>query len=230
MPLSRGGTLDCVQALRMENAGFSPRDLESYTPSPPSLSSSLPPSSPSSSSLPTPLPAIVGSQYISPPADPFTDKEIKNKLNRINRVRRSDVHARISHPLGAIVEYPETGSKPSEAVAHIFSVDPEKFDHPKASFQYSLGDNHGGHSGVYCGLLLDRSNNVVLCNKLRTSCKSVSPFLLDLLTKLQAKASSFALSTTLTFRRSRTRMCPAVLVFKPKWHLLCRCLRTTQPG
>ena len=29
MPLSRGGTLDLVQALRLEKAGLSPRDLES---------------------------------------------------------------------------------------------------------------------------------------------------------------------------------------------------------
>ena len=74
------------------------------------------------------------------------------------------------------MEYPQTGSSDSESITHIFAVDPTNFDHPKASFQYSLGNSHGGHSGVFCGLLRHPSGEPVRCNKLRTSCKCLHSF------------------------------------------------------
>lgn len=78
----------------------------------------------------------------------------------------------VNHPPGAIVEYPQTGSFDGQAVAHVFPVDPTTFVNPKASFQYSLGDSHGGRPGVMCNLLRDDAGNPVICNRLKTSCKS----------------------------------------------------------
>ncbi|KAG1765741.1 hypothetical protein EV702DRAFT_919554, partial [Suillus placidus] len=69
------------------------------------------------------------------------------------------VNAIVEHPCGAIVEYPETGSVMGQAVAHIFPIsvncNTHEFDNPKASFQYSLGDGHGGRKNVLCHLLRD---------------------------------------------------------------------------
>jgi len=163
--------LDRAQAI-LDEAGLSPRDLESMPA--PSPTPSLPCASTSPSLPSVPLPAILASRYIPPPAYPFTDEEIGRDLHRINR--HSVVHAIVHHPPGAIMEYPQTGSLDGESIAHIFTVDPTNFDHPKASFQYSLGDNHGGRSGVLCGLLRDTSGKPIKCNKLRTSCKCLQSF------------------------------------------------------
>lgn len=100
----------------------------------------------------------------------FTPAEINASANCLNR--KSRVDAIIVHPLGAIVEYPETGSHHNERVAHRFLVDPANFYHPKADFQYSLGDKHGGHKNVHCYLLRDKNGDAVLCDQVQTSCKS----------------------------------------------------------
>ncbi|KAF7969562.1 hypothetical protein HWV62_26919 [Athelia sp. TMB] len=109
--------------------------------------------------------------YDPPAARHFTDAEIAAKANCLNQ--KSRVNALIDHPLGAIVEYPETGAHPDERVAHRFQVDPVKFRHPKADFQYSLGDKHGGHKDVHCFLLWDTNGNDVLCDHVQTSCKGL---------------------------------------------------------
>ncbi|KAJ7273845.1 hypothetical protein C8J57DRAFT_1034718, partial [Mycena rebaudengoi] len=98
------------------------------------------------------LSAIQGSLYHSPPARAFTAEEIQHDFNCINR--QTYVHALLEHPVGAIVEYPETGATAGVRIAHRFSVDPANFSHPKENFQYSLGDSRGGEPYVYCGLLL----------------------------------------------------------------------------
>ena len=85
------------------------------------------------------------------------------------------------------MEYPQTGSVLSGSIAHIFTVDLSNFDNPKASFQYSLGDNHGGHSGVICGLLRDQFDRPVKCNKLTMSCKSLQSFSNSLTQKIAGK-------------------------------------------
>ncbi|KZP33349.1 hypothetical protein FIBSPDRAFT_718116, partial [Athelia psychrophila] len=96
---------------------------------------------------------------------------INASANCLNR--KSRVDAIIVHPLGAIVEYPETGSHHNERVAHRFLVDPANFYHPKADFQYSLGDKHGGHKNVHCYLLRDKNGDAVLCDQVQTSCKGL---------------------------------------------------------
>jgi len=176
--------LDRAQAI-LDEAGLSPCDLESTSAPSPSPSLSLP--STPSTPLSVPLLAILGSQYIFLPTRPFMDEEIGRCLNRVNRYHHSDVHSIIYHPPGAIVEYPQTGSVISGSIAHIFTVDPNNFDNPKTSFQYSLGDNHGGHSGVVCGLLRDQFDKLVKCNKLTTSCKSLQSFSNSLTQKITGK-------------------------------------------
>ncbi|KIM62796.1 hypothetical protein SCLCIDRAFT_119051, partial [Scleroderma citrinum Foug A] len=157
-----------VQAI-LDEAGLSPRDLESTPSPPPSLSLASTPSTP----LSVPLPAVLGSQYIPIPAHAFTAKEIARSLHRVNRHCHSDVHCVVHHPLSTVVEYPETGSVPNDSIAHIFTVNPNKFDPPKASFQYSLGDSHGGRTRTICDLLCDQSDQRVMCKKLTTSCKGL---------------------------------------------------------
>ncbi|KAJ6598119.1 hypothetical protein DFH09DRAFT_889893, partial [Mycena vulgaris] len=87
-------------------------------------------------------PAIDGSLYVPPAARPFSAEEIWRGFDCINR--QTYVHALVEHPIGSIVEYPETGSSEGISVAHLFSVDPDRFSHPKDNFQYSIGDFQGG--------------------------------------------------------------------------------------
>ncbi|KAF5382081.1 hypothetical protein D9615_004312 [Tricholomella constricta] len=111
------------------------------------------------------------SQYEPPIARSFSEKELLAGINHINRL--TTVDALIDHPLNAIVEYPQTGSCKGESVAHRFVVDPTNFVHPKFNIQYSLGDGHGGHSDVFCGLLVNRDGTRAYSKHLRTSCKGL---------------------------------------------------------
>jgi len=173
----------------LHDAGLSPRDLDNHSiTSSPSLSqlscSEVSPASlvrPLPLFSPAPCPVIVSAQYIPPPARSFTLDEITTGANRINR--QSRVGSIVNHPLGAIVEYPQTGATDGDAVAHIFTLAranvntmASAFDFPQSSFQYSLGDGHGGAKGVQCYLLRDSMGKPVRCKKLSTSCKFESSF------------------------------------------------------
>jgi hypothetical protein len=169
----------------LDDAGLSPCDLNNHSvtssPSPSQLScSEVSPASlvlPLPLSAPVPCPIIISARYIPPPARSFTLDEITTGANRINR--QSRVGSIISHPPGAVVEYPQTGATLGDAVAHIFTLvcdaNTTTFDFPQFSFQYSLGDSHGGTKGVQCYLLRDSMGKPVCCKKLSTSCKSLCP-------------------------------------------------------
>ncbi|KAL4061962.1 hypothetical protein V8B97DRAFT_2027006 [Scleroderma yunnanense] len=150
LSLSKREALDHVQSI-VEEAGLSPHDLESIS------ASSSPHSLPHTSILPpspfVPHPAILSSNYVHSPTYPL------HHLYHINCY--------------AIVEYPQTGSLHGESIAHVFAVDLENFDNLKASFQYSLGNTHDSHFGIICGLLCDKSDKPVRCDKLRISCKGL---------------------------------------------------------
>ncbi|KAK7001956.1 hypothetical protein R3P38DRAFT_3326837 [Favolaschia claudopus] len=126
----------------------------------------------SSSVASQPSPAVLGYRYKAPPAREFTLAEVALGINSINR--QTSVHRIVEHPLGAIVEYPETGASFGTAVAHVFAVDPTSEFHPKLNIQYSLGDNHGGRPYVKCGLILSgRDGEPVSCNNLKIACKGL---------------------------------------------------------
>ncbi|KAJ6517779.1 hypothetical protein DFH09DRAFT_1098682 [Mycena vulgaris] len=106
--------------------------------------------------------AVRGSLYHPPPARAFSAEEIRRGFDCI--IRQTYVNALVDHPLGSVVEYPETGNAKGFAIAHRFSVDPANFSHPRESFQYSLGDSHGGNPDVYCGsLLLGQTGRPAAC-------------------------------------------------------------------
>ncbi|KAH7903935.1 hypothetical protein BJ138DRAFT_1019827 [Hygrophoropsis aurantiaca] len=148
----------------LDSVGLSPRDLNDDSVSNASTPRAATP--PSSSCSPSPV--ILCSQYEPPPACFFTPDEVSRKLNKVNRL--TSVHARVEHPVGALVEYPQTGAIDGQSVAHIFAVDPKAFQHPRLSFQYSTGDGHGGRPNVKCFLLRDDAGMPVVCYNLKTSC------------------------------------------------------------
>ncbi|KAJ7159144.1 hypothetical protein C8R43DRAFT_882333 [Mycena crocata] len=128
------------------------------------ISHTLPPTSAS--------PAVLGSLYQPPPARSFTFEEIQRGFDCINR--QTYVNAIVEHPVGSIVEYPETGTTRSVRIAHRFSIDPAKFSHPKENFQYSLGDSRGGESYIYRGsLLMGRNGTPASCAHRKFSCKGL---------------------------------------------------------
>ena len=115
---------------------------------------------------------FLASCYDPIPAQYFTPDELQKGLNHVTR--KTSAHKIIEHPVNAIVEYPETSENNEECVAHVFNVDPDSFNstyHPKASFQYSLGNGHGGRDGVECLMLKDSQGWPVQCNVLQTSCQ-----------------------------------------------------------
>ncbi|KAG2119860.1 uncharacterized protein F5147DRAFT_556254, partial [Suillus discolor] len=121
-----------------------------------------------------PSPIVQASNYIPPPAHHFTADEISQNAHHVNW--QTTVDAIVKHPFGAIIEYPETGSVMGQAIAHIFPISANcithGFDNPKASFQYLLGDGHGGQKNILCHLLSDSTDGKpVKCNRISTSCK-----------------------------------------------------------
>ena len=124
------------------------------------------------SSVVLPLPAIQGYRYRPPAARHFTCDEIGRGENRVNRLTR--LNAIVEHPLGSIVEYPESGSTPRSCIGHRFSVDAasDMFSHPKLNIQYSLGDGHGCRSDVACGQLIDdHTGQPAFCKNEKISCR-----------------------------------------------------------
>ncbi|KAJ7493180.1 hypothetical protein B0H11DRAFT_2277283 [Mycena galericulata] len=126
-----------------------------------------------SSALPCPpSPVVLGYRYTAPSARDFTLDELARGLNCITR--QTYVHGIVEHPVGAIVEYPETGKSCGLAVAHRFAVDPASDFHPKLNIQYSLGDNHGGRRSVNCGPILSgQDGKPASCNNLKIACKGL---------------------------------------------------------
>ncbi|KIK72133.1 hypothetical protein PAXRUDRAFT_181276, partial [Paxillus rubicundulus Ve08.2h10] len=132
----------------LDAAGLSPQALSQSSPissrsctpseSVPSPEHSIPPLT-DPRTLP-PSSTILALRYEPPVARKFTDDEIDQGLNKVNR--QTYVDAIIEHPPGTIVEYPQTGEVTGARIAHIFNVDsnPSRFIHPKSNFQYSLGD------------------------------------------------------------------------------------------
>ena len=136
----------------------------------------FPPASSSRANTPCPLaPAVLASRYEPPRSRSFTALEISQGLNKVNR--ETVVDRIVEHPLDSIVEYPETGDSADVAVAHVFNVDHNNFEHPQSSFQYSLGKGHGGRASVTCRLLKSKSGASVVCRKIHTKCKLFHSFI-----------------------------------------------------
>ncbi|KAJ8468567.1 hypothetical protein ONZ45_g17202 [Pleurotus djamor] len=120
-----------------------------------------------------PTPSDLGAIHLSynaPKARKFTQEEIDKQLNYVNR--QTTLTAIVEHPVGAIVEYPQTGDGPEEIIGHLFHVEPFH-PHPKGDFQYSLGGSHGGKPNVKCGLLRNEDETPAFCTYLRTECRGI---------------------------------------------------------
>ncbi|KAG8927110.1 hypothetical protein FRC02_008453 [Tulasnella sp. 418] len=108
-------------------------------------------------------------EYNPQKARHFTESEIANRMHHVNQ--KTKVACIIEHPLDAVVEYPETGSKTGESIAHVFAVDPDRFYNPKDNIQYSLGGTHGSSENVKCWIIPGCDvENPAVCYKLQTQC------------------------------------------------------------
>lgn len=114
--------------------------------------------------FPTPL-----IPYISPKAVLFTQEELDGGKGHLTR--KSYVNGIVDHPLGAIVEFPETGIRMNMAIGHRFEIRPERFVHPKDNIQYSLGGSHSIHYNVKCLHLRDKdTGEAVSCKQRKLNC------------------------------------------------------------
>ncbi len=116
----------------------------------------------------------VGLHYVPQPATPFTPEALESGANCLTW--KAHVTAKVEHPIGAIVEYPETGSQTNESVMHIFhvnSADP-MFVNPRKNLQYSLGTPQGRHSNVSCHLLHDtETEKPAICLQAKATCAQI---------------------------------------------------------
>ncbi|KAH0831831.1 hypothetical protein J3R83DRAFT_12681 [Lanmaoa asiatica] len=156
----------------LEGVGLESSDLESIVSSSrPSSRLSSRSSTPSLTRCSSPSLAVSASRYLPPPARSFTPDEIDQRLYKINP--KLSVHRIVIHPPRSIVEYPQTGESDNTGVAHVFPIDPDTFENPKSSFQYSLGDSHGGRPGVRCSLLTNDEGEQVPCTRTYLSCRGL---------------------------------------------------------
>ncbi|KIJ46298.1 hypothetical protein M422DRAFT_250347 [Sphaerobolus stellatus SS14] len=92
-------------------------------------------------------------KYIPSSAALYAVEDIRAGRNRTTSQRY--VQKFIQHPANVIVEYPETGCLPNEAVAHIFPhqrAEEEDYD-PKLNIQYGVWGKHGSRNDVQFYLL-----------------------------------------------------------------------------
>ncbi|GJJ12556.1 hypothetical protein Clacol_006799 [Clathrus columnatus] len=142
--------------LLLKHVGLQPADMPSHCslPSPPLVSNSI------------------DLSYVSPSITYLTSEEILSGKGQLTR--QTGVCGIIDHPLGAILEFPETGGQDGVGIAHHFEIDPYDFINPKDNIQYSLGGSHLGHNNVSCCLLFDKSTKQpALCNQLKLTCCSI---------------------------------------------------------
>jgi hypothetical protein len=151
----------------LENAGVSKQDLIAEY-----AELGLPPvtlQNPSSHNF---LPLISSLKYIPPPSVPFSEEDIYFQKNAVTR--QSFASSRIQHPVGAVVEFPESGAYKGHSIAHIFSVDPNDVIDPKRNIQYSLGGKKGGSSSVNCLLLHNVQDNApARCRQVKLTCEFI---------------------------------------------------------
>ncbi|KIJ30111.1 hypothetical protein M422DRAFT_268358 [Sphaerobolus stellatus SS14] len=82
----------------------------------------------------------------------------------------------IKHPENSIIEFPETGSLPNEAIVHIFSLQPgdskEDFD-PKLNIQYGIWGKHGSCPNVCLFLFPQEKESFTVCSQFKAECMGV---------------------------------------------------------
>ena len=88
---------------------------------------------------------------------------------RLNR--KTTLCSLLHHPLGAIVEYPETST--AGPIGHLFEVSPDNWSNPRLNFAYSQGaptgrTKSGDH--VWCSLLVDGNGEKVPCLESHSTC------------------------------------------------------------
>ncbi|KAJ7624127.1 hypothetical protein DFH06DRAFT_1340161 [Mycena polygramma] len=92
----------------------------------------------------------------------------------VHIAEKSRVAALYRYPLGATVEYPESGEE--LAVGHLIPIDPAADLLPWADFAYSRGSPDGGWAKrdvFFTHLLVDSDGNRVPCKKRHTTCQGV---------------------------------------------------------
>jgi hypothetical protein len=80
------------------------------------------------------------------------------------------------HPLGTILEYPETSR--SGYIGHLFEVSPDAWSNPRLDFAYSQGAPTGrtkSRDYVWCPLLVDNNGEKVPCQEVHSTCMCNTP-------------------------------------------------------
>lgn len=77
------------------------------------------------------------------------------------------------HPLGTVLDYPESTNDISQPVGHLIQLDPDHWANPMHNTVYSLGAPNGSTLStkpVKCSLLLDGNDIQVPCKRIHATC------------------------------------------------------------
>lgn len=109
-------------------------------------------------------------EYIAPHPTSYTSEEIASKENCVTR--QSNICSIVDHPVGALVEFPQSGDQMDMAIGHRFQINPPNFVSPKNNIQYALG-SPSSHSNVTCLLLHDKTaGEPIQCKQTKLKCRS----------------------------------------------------------
>jgi len=111
--------------------------------------------------------------------------------------RKAYVDALLDHPLGVVVEFPQSGYAPTRAVAHRFAVNPDHPVNPRANIQYSLGGTtavKGSCPHGNCYLFSSAMGTPVPCKVSHVGCELIQVSVLNTLTTFQVNLGRNAYS------------------------------------
>jgi len=99
----------------------------------------------------------------------FTLEGISAGLNQVTQ--RLSVTALTRYSETSVVEYLESSQSVDDGIAHLFSVDPVNFIHPKLNLQYSLGGTRGMSKKVQYRMMLDnQTRQPAVCKVVKIGC------------------------------------------------------------
>ncbi|KAJ7838385.1 hypothetical protein B0H14DRAFT_3700171 [Mycena olivaceomarginata] len=107
---------------------------------------------------------------------PPTGVQEATEEHNVRLTKKTTLSKLYRHPLGTVLEYPETSHTESHPVVHLFEMDPQDWKVPDLNIAYSRGSPRGrtliGRE-VFFKVMVDREGNEVLCTESYSTCQGV---------------------------------------------------------
>ncbi|KAJ7830070.1 hypothetical protein B0H14DRAFT_3715963 [Mycena olivaceomarginata] len=107
---------------------------------------------------------------------PPTGVQEATEEHNVRLTKKTTLSKLYRHPLGTVLEYPETSHTESHPVGHLFEMDPQDWKVPDLNIAYSRGSPRGrtlmGRE-VFFKVMVDREGNEVPCTESHSTCQGV---------------------------------------------------------